>query len=251
MAKITVRNKKLSKRFPQSSGTKTKEVQDSRGVLLPMWGMVIEAYSADNSVDVTLRNGLILRHVTVNSREWAGANANNGYGEQDLPPVDCEVLVVFPDGIIEEAFIIGSRLETLGDIGDELKNNLLVEDRERFKATVTEYGWKITYDKDNGDWKLEHPNDADFLLEIDEQNKTITIKDWEGSYIKLSSAGIVIEDKNVNVFTLDSSGVIIKDPNNNVITMGLNGILLEDANSNTVSMESGKVAINGTHLEVT
>jgi len=102
---------------------------------------------------------MILRHVGIRSLEWGGYNSTTGFGEQDLPPEGAQVLVLFPDNLIEEAFILCSRLDQLGDYGDEQESaGLLGSGQERTKTKVNEIGWKETYDKDAGDFTLESPS---------------------------------------------------------------------------------------------
>lgn len=157
---VRVRNLPRPKPIPQSAEERRSRTRADRGSLPAEWGVVLEErYSEDNTVDVLLRTGLVLRRVGVLSRKWAGYNDDTGFGEQDLPPVDSEVLVLFPSNLIEEAFIIGSRLEILGDAGSKQESaGLLGAGQEDKRTAVSEVGWTETYDKESGDYALESPS---------------------------------------------------------------------------------------------
>lgn len=204
---IKIQNLKKPSVTKQSAKTRNEEIRD-RGNLPPIWGVVIKTYSDDNTADVELRNGLLLRRVTVPSRIWAGYNSTTPFGSQDLPPKDSEVLVIFPDNLIEEAIIIATRFEILGNVGTEQKKEFLKSGQERKKTSINEFGWKQVYDKDTGDWYLEHPTDSDFLIKIDETNKEITIKDWNSNKTIMKSTGILTQDTNGN--TLEWVGSVLK-----------------------------------------
>ncbi|KKL06588.1 hypothetical protein LCGC14_2594530, partial [marine sediment metagenome] len=93
------------------------------------WAKVLKAYSDDASVDVELSSGMFLVHIPVRSLEWAGTDGSNSFGERDLPPEDCRVVIIFPDGIIENAFVLCSVLEVIGDVGKQNKAEFLVSDK--------------------------------------------------------------------------------------------------------------------------
>jgi hypothetical protein len=97
--------------------------------LVATWGKVLKAHSEDNTVDVQLQGGMELFHIGVRSLEWAGANSI-GYGERDLPPEKCIVLILFPDGIVENAFVLCSILSIFKDVGEKHKAELLVSGKE-------------------------------------------------------------------------------------------------------------------------
>lgn len=223
---LSIKNIKKPRTIISSSKTRNEEVNNSRGNLSPKWGVVEAVYSEDNTADVTLRNGLLLRRVTVLSKEWAGKNDNNPFGKQDLPPVGTEVLMVFPDNLMEEVVIIGTRFEILGEVGTEQKTEFLVASQERLTTIINEFGWKIIYDKDNGDWTLTHPTDTDFLIEVDEQNTTITIKDWNANKIEFLTTGIKITDKNSNIVEMKAAGIDVTDANNNTVVCSSTGVLI-------------------------
>lgn len=213
---ITISNMKKPSTITQSAKTRNKELAD-RGNLPSMWGVVIETFSDDNSADVELRNGLLLRRVTVPSRKWVGSNATTPFGSQDLPPKDTEVLIIFPDNLIEEAVIIATRFEILGDAGIEQKKEFLKSGQERIITDITEYGWKSIYNKDTGVVQLQHPTETNFLIKIDEANKKITIQDWNLNNVIMDVDGIVVEDKNSNKTIMKSTGILTQDTNGNTL----------------------------------
>lgn len=187
--KINIKNRSKPKTTPQSAKLRNEELKN-RGNMASIWALVTEAHSEDNTVDVQLSNGLLLRRVTILSKKWAGYNSTTPFGEQDLPPKDTEVLIMFPSNLIEEAVVIGSRFEILGTTGTEQKKEFLKSGQERKITKINEFGWKQVYDKDTGILTITQP-DTDFLIEINETAKTMTIKDWNSNIIKWN--GSVIE----------------------------------------------------------
>jgi len=102
--------------------------------LYAMWGIVLSANSGHNTVNVELENGVELRGIEVRSLEWAGANSI-GYGERDLPPKDCPVLIIFPGGNIESGFILCS---VLNRFESKHKTELLVNGKETEHLRIRE-----------------------------------------------------------------------------------------------------------------
>ncbi len=141
------------------------------------WGIVEQANSENNTIDVRLeQRGWILRKVPVRSLEWAGSNIDRGFGERDLPPKDSKVLLVFPDGIVDNAFALCSVLLTTADTGVKLKQELLVVGKEREYLKILEDGWKITRDKDTGDFTIESPEVTDkIIINLDRTNKKVKV----------------------------------------------------------------------------
>ena len=102
--------------------------------LYAMWGTVLSAKSEHNTVNVELENGVELRNIEVRSLEWAGVNTV-GYGERDLPPKGCPVLIIFPGGNIENGFVLCS---TLNRFENKHKTELLVNGKEDEHLRVRE-----------------------------------------------------------------------------------------------------------------
>jgi len=102
--------------------------------LYAMWGIILSANSEHGTVNVELENGVELRDIEVRSLEWAGVNSI-GYGERDLPPKDCPVLIVFPDGNIESGFVLCS---ILNRFESKHKIELLVSGKENEHLRVRE-----------------------------------------------------------------------------------------------------------------
>jgi len=107
--------------------------------LTAMWGIVTSANSEHNTVTVDLENGMPLRDIPVRSLEWAGVGTE-GYGERDLPPKDCVVLIIFPGGDIENGFVLCSALNRFEA---KHKTELLVSGKEKEHLRVRE-GKKTT-----------------------------------------------------------------------------------------------------------
>ena len=123
--KIKISNTKKSQATVQA-GIRANDLLKEAIPLYVMWGTVLLANSEYNTVDVELMNGVELRSIEVRSLEWAGVNSI-GYGERDLPPKDCPVLIVFPDGKIESGFVLCS---VLNRFESKHKTELLVSGKE-------------------------------------------------------------------------------------------------------------------------
>jgi len=123
--KINVKSVRKSQAIIQA-GIRANDLLKEAIPLYAMWGVVLSANSGHNTVDVELMNGVELRGIEVRSLEWAGANSI-GYGERDLPPKNCPVLIIFPGGNIESGFVLCS---TLNRFELKHKTELLVSGKE-------------------------------------------------------------------------------------------------------------------------
>ena len=183
--RINIRN--ISKPKAKAQIAVTKHDKDKRELmsftkpLYITWAKVTAHSAKFNTVNVELQTGIALRNISVRSLEWAGSNSI-GYGERDLPPIDCKVLLLFPDGIIENGFVLCSELEILGSVGEKHKDELLVEGEEDIHLRIREGGLKETYDKTTGEYTLEI-NDA--IINID-ANGGIVITPASGENIELA-----------------------------------------------------------------
>jgi|GEM_PF-2083444 len=203
MRRIIIKGIRPPQFIPQSTDQKRKyrfNLSSFAQPLFATWAKVEEAHSSDNTVDLVLASGISLKRVGVRSLEWAGANADRGYGERDLPPKDSLVLVLFPDGVIENAFVLCSALSIVGTPSEKQKEELLADGKEREKIRITEAGWKETYDKGSGDYILESPasdtnqikitvSRSEEKVEVDIGEKKLTV----GSENKISANGATIE----------------------------------------------------------
>lgn len=169
---ININKIKKTKAVNQSSALKNKKafnVSSYSNALYAGWGRVIKAYSNDCTIDLEMASGTFLTHIPIRSVEWAGSNSI-GFGERDLPPIGCRVLMVFPDGMIENAFVLCSALEVLGDVGKKHKIELLASGKETEYLRIREGGLKETYDKSTGEWKIEVNNAT---INIDASGKVV------------------------------------------------------------------------------
>jgi len=192
---IVIKQLKPSRKIPQNTTVQSeKSRQISRfadGVFMyASWAKVEAAHSERNTVDVVLTHGIELKHVDVASREWAGANATRGFGERDLPPVGCLVLILFPEGNLEGGIVLCSVLSFRGSPSEKQKVELLISGKEREKLRITEAGEKETVDKDTSARKLE-VNGAE--IEITAAG-AVNIKPAAGQAIILNSGAIGAND---------------------------------------------------------
>lgn len=153
------------------------DVSSFSNPLYSTWGKVLKRDSTKNKIDVQLQNGLELRGVDVRSLEWAGADSTDGYGERDLPPVNCKVLLLFPDGILENAFVLCSALDLLGTVGQKQKQELLVSGKENEHLRIRK--GKRTHFKING---------AELIVNAD---GSIEVNAATGKDIKLGGATVI------------------------------------------------------------
>ena len=136
--KIHIKRARKLRNIEQSGMIDNREALKTFALpLTATWGKVSKAHSEDNTVDVQLASGAELFHIAVRSLEWAGAGTA-GYGERDLPPVDCIVLILFPDNIIENAFVLCSILSTFENVGAKHKVELLASGKESEHLRVRE-----------------------------------------------------------------------------------------------------------------
>lgn len=186
--------------------------------LPPMWAKVL-SISGINHVDVELVNGMQLKYVPVVSSKWVKKNEDNtSTGRKDLPSEGSKVLIIFIDGIMDNAFVLCSGFDALQSWQ---KAELLKEGEEDIEKERDNFGWFFTKNKSNGEIKLESPSgDNQVSILIDLENTTISITQKTDS---LHSNSIV----------LDSSGFTISDNK-----------------GNTIASTASSVQINGSSLEV-
>jgi len=184
MRKVNIRSIRAPAFRPQTASKQMKQSFEVSSFATPLhctWGKVIDSHSEDNTVDVELQTGIEMKRIGVRSLEWAGANSD-AYGERDLPPNNCKVLILFPDGIIENAFVICSGLDIFGDVGTKQKEELLTSGKETEYLRIKEGGLKTTYEKSTGVYTIE-VNDA--VISID-ANGGIIVTPASGQNIELA-----------------------------------------------------------------
>ncbi|MFA5048659.1 MAG: hypothetical protein WC516_06565 [Patescibacteria group bacterium] len=198
--------KKADKRLDRSSFGEL-------GNIPPIWGKVVQV-SGKNHVDVELTNGLRLVYVPVRSERWVKKVSSESTGHKDIPGVGSKVLLVFPDGIIENALILCSGFDSLDDSQKEV---LLKDDERELEIDIDEFGWKITKDKETGEITIESPDDTyKVTISIDIAGKEINInQDFTGSEndVMMDANGINISDKNGNTIEMSSTSILM---NNNL-----------------------------------
>jgi len=172
-------------------------------VLNPVWGIVEKIYS-DSTADVRLHNGILLRKVGVPADGYVSVANNRIVGAKKLPPIGAKVLIIFPGGVVENAFIIASRLDVLGKESEKL----LKQGEEKIDVSVLEAGWEIMYNQETGEYRIIDQNG--FSLIIKKIEKQIELADWHGNQVVINEAGIKLKDKNGNEFIQNSEGTKIK-----------------------------------------
>jgi hypothetical protein len=167
-----------------------------------------------SSVEVELRNGILLHSVAVPARGWVHDidGESKSTGGVDLPPIGSMVFVLFPYGIKNTTGAMV--LFSVFDWQNKKHQEFLKEGEESKIVEVLDGGIKITYDRADPTYTVEDVDDAKFKIFVDKKNKVVTYSDWNDNKITANSDGMVLEGK-----------------------------------SNTVKLESGKVTINN-NLEV-
>ena len=218
--KINIRNIRKPKITSQHGTVQSNKFFDISSLSNPLyitWGKVLKADSSMNTVNLELQNGLELRNVEVRSLEWAGANSE-GYGERDLPPENCRVLILFPDGIVENAFVLCSGLDLLGEVGTKQKEELLVSGKEGEHLKIREGGLKETYDKSTGAYTLE-TNEAKIDIDAD---GAIKVSRDEGE-VSIALDGVIKISKNEGEVNIASDGVISISKNGGIARINADG----------------------------
>lgn len=221
--------------------------------LPPTWGKVLKI-SGINHVDIELSNGLALKFVPVVSKRWVTKKDDESYtGCKDIPPVGSKVLLIFPDGILENVLVWGSGFDS--DIKGQ-KDVLLKTGEETIEVDIDEFGWKRTRDKETGNIIFESPDDSGgkkIIFTIDIDNNVVSISQAATSTNKVLIESDVGSNKvtfehqfdasKKNSIISDSDKLEIKEQNNNTSIYDSNGIKHVDANNNTVEMSTSGVKL--------
>ncbi|KKM04503.1 hypothetical protein LCGC14_1763560 [marine sediment metagenome] len=181
------------------AGIKANDNLKGGVALSGMWGTILSANSEHNTVNVRLESGIEMRDVAVRSMEWAGANSS-GYGERDLPPKGCSVLIIFPGDGIESGFVLCSALNRFEP---KHKTELLVSGKETEHLRVREGGLKETYDKSTGAYTLE-TNEA----KIDIGSSGAIKISKNGGEVNIASDGVISISKNGGIARINADGSV-------------------------------------------
>lgn len=155
-----------------------------RAALPPTWGKVVRVFD-DSTADVLLHTGVTLYKVGVPAIDYVSVESGSAVGGKRVPPVGAKVLIVFPEGIVENAFIIASRI----DVIDKDEKGTLLGDGVDVQKTVDSSGWITTYNHDTGEIVIE---DGEFSMTVDKAGESIEITDWNGNGFTLDSTGLTI-----------------------------------------------------------
>ena len=174
----------------------------------PTYGIVIDRYK-DGTVDVETVCGLILKRVRVAVNEPVCTKDEVVNGKKKLPMPGTKVLILFPD--TGTPVVVGS-IAMNEDMND--KDNILCDSVE-IEKTVLKSGWEKTYNQDNGNIEIKDKDDSQFSLKVDKENKTLSIKTWEGKVsVEIGNDGSIS-------FGNQNATICVSDTGN--ITMEMNG----------------------------
>jgi hypothetical protein len=234
------------KPIPQNSERQNKErmrVTSFGTQVLPLMWAKVTQQTGMQTVDLELTNGMKVRNVPVASSRWVRKGTTNaedeGTGRKDLPRKGTNVLVAFPDGVIDNATVLPiSKFDVLQ--GAHTKT-ILKQDEQNIIMDVDDYGWIYSFDKDTGKITYQSP-------EVDSGNRVSITMDVEGNSIVLQHQySTTSTDK--NVITINDSGISIVDSNGNEITLNNTGLDITDKNGNTIESTATSLIVNG-NLEV-
>lgn len=174
----------------------------------PTYGLVIDRYQ-DGTVDVETVCGLILKRVRVSVNEYVCTKDDVLNGKKKLPMPGTKVLILFPD--TGTPVVVGS-IAMNEDMND--KDNILCDSVE-IEKTVLKSGWERSYNQDNGSIEVKDKDDSQFSLKVDKENKSVSLKTWEGKVsVEIASDGSI-------TFGNQNATICVADTGN--ITMEMNG----------------------------
>lgn len=166
------------------------------------WADVIAVNSCNNSVDVIADIGVTYRNIPVMSREWVNADKNKDYvtAERYLPPKGARVFILTPTHTISGAFVLCS-----GYVRGETETHTLYaqndseqSDKNTEQARVTQGGWTVTEDYNNGNKNLVS-QDENIKIAVNttknaqkSQEKEVAITAWN-TEIHITDQGLEIK----------------------------------------------------------
>ena len=166
------------------------------------WADVIAVNSENNSVDVIADIGVTYRNIPVSSQEWVNADENKDYvtAQRYLPPIGARVFVLTPSHTIEGAFVLCSGY-VRGETATHTlyaKNSNEVDDKNNTAERITQGGWKVTEDYNNGN-KNFVSQDEKIKIAVNttkntqkSQNKEVAITAWN-TEIHITDQGLEIK----------------------------------------------------------
>lgn len=166
------------------------------------WADVIAVNSENNSVNVIADIGVTYRNIPVSSQEWVNADENKDYvtAQRYLPPVGARVFVLTPSHSIESAFVLCSGY-VRGETATHTlyaKNSSEVDDKNNTSERITQGGWKVTEDYNNGN-KNFVSQDEKIKIAVNtakntqkSQNKEVAITAWN-TEIHITDQGLEIK----------------------------------------------------------
>lgn len=171
----------------------------------PTYGLVIDRYK-DGTVDVETVCGLILKRVRVAVNEPVCTKDDVVNGKKKLPLPGTKVLILFPDTGTPVAVASIAMNEDMND-----KDNILCDSVE-IEKTVLKSGWEKTYNQDNGNIEIKDKDDSQFCLKVDKENKSLSIKTWEGKVsVEIAADGsISFGNKNATISVSDAGNITME-----------------------------------------
>lgn len=171
----------------------------------PTYGLVIDRYK-DGTVDVETVCGLILKRVRVAVNEPVCTKDDVVNGKKKLPLPGTKVLILFPDTGTPVAVASIAMNEDMND-----KDNILCDSVE-IEKTVLKSGWEKTYNQDNGNIEIKDKDDSQFCLKVDKENKSLSIKTWDGKVsVEIAADGsISFGNKNATISVSDAGNITME-----------------------------------------
>ena len=130
-----------------------------------MWGRVLKQNN-DNTVDVRLDLGVVIRYVPVACKNWfildVDSNKDFNAGERDIPPLNARVFIFMPSFTFNDCFV--APFSGIYTKNKDIAKPFIEEDRQKIRECIKPNGWHITDDYVTGSYKAISPDKKTSLL---------------------------------------------------------------------------------------
>lgn len=161
-----------------------------------------------------------------------------------MPPLKSKVLVIFPGGIVDGAFVLCSGFDPLVE---SQTSELLTEDKDKEYLKINEIGWKKTYNKETGKLNIEGPStDTNQIkLEVDRENSKIKLELGNYSILLDKTARKLEAIVESHTLKMDQNEQLIENSNGGKIKTDQTGSVIAETSSGTFKIDSsGNITFN-------
>lgn len=207
---------------------------------------VVEALVTENSGDDAKEGRVKVKFPWFDEdmiTEWcrvAQIYAGNGYGAFWIPEVGDEVLVGFVHGDMRFPVILAGLYN-----GEDKPSTSREQDKDQ-KLFRTKGGHELLFDDSSGKQRVKTTTNAGHVLDMDDQNKKVTIETAGGHQAVMDDQG-----KKVTIQTSGSNQVVLDD-NSNKITIQTSGgaVITLDGSGNKITVQATTVEVQATTVNV-